>query len=616
MRDEMALPALLFVRTGRQWAEQDRHLLAAFDGLTSGLVTAAPARNAETALSDADRGAEVRYVPEQGLAGILMRLRSLGSLDTSRDLVVISDQVFGPVGSIDELMAGEDSGVVLTLVGSDGRQDATEDMTLPTAEPAGPLAMELTWLRIPRGLLGTERFWEATRRATDLAEAELGWLDLAGFTRTLEAEGVAVRPVFDGPNDLFARDLEFYLHEGIPLLPWAIFTSNPLVLERWAIVPRYAYDYTSRSQYPSRLFWSRILSSCPPQTWYTNLSLLDILPNTAPRGFVNEMKTAVIAHVFYPEMLAQILKYAGNVPDPVELFVTTNTEEKRQELESILKGQDRLATWQVRVVTTNRGRDVSALLVDCEDILRDPKFDVILKLHSKRSVQDPSSVSAWFRDHLFKNLLGSPGYVKHILKRFQDEPELGIIMPPVIHMGVPTMGNGWTLNKGPAEQLAKRLKVDIPFDTFTPLSPYGSMFYARREALLPLVDAGFRPEEFPDADGYRDGSLAHVIERLFSYVVFSQGYYARCVQQKELAEISSVALQYKYDQVSHYLFPFATRQIKLLGGGDTAPSDAQVRFLIRRQLKTRYPRTGAAAASAEAFVKRTVGGMKRRLGRS
>lgn len=176
------------------------------------------------------------------------------------------------------------------------------------------------------------------------------------------------------------------------------------------------------------------------------------------------------------------------------------------------------------------------------------------------------------------------------------------------------MGNGWTLNRKPAEEISGRLGITVPFDSVTPLSPYGSMFYARREALLPLVDAHFAPDEFPDAEGYRDGSVAHVLERLFSYVVFSQGYFARCVQSAALAEVSAVALQYKYDQVSQYLFPFASHQVEMLGAErNGALSGAQIRSLIHRQLSARNPKIGTAAQKVWSGGKAAVQAIRNRI---
>jgi rhamnosyltransferase len=314
-------------------------------------------------------------------------------------------------------------------------------------------------------------------------------------------------------------------------------------------------------------------------------------------------------------MTDEVLYYANNVPGEADLVVTTNTTEKKAEIEERIRGcasGKSWGHWEVRVVHSNKGRDISAFLIDCADVLEDCRYDIVVKLHSKLSAQDPESVSSWFREHLFRNLLDTPSYARQVYRLFEDEPQLGMVFPPVIHMGLPTMGNGWTLNRQPAEKLKSRLGIDIPFDDFTPLSPYGSMFIARRKLLQPLLDAQFGVDEFPDTGQYHDGSLAHVLERLFSYVVFSQGYYARCIQSNGMASISANVLEHKFDRVSHYLYPFAVRQIEMLSGEHGKAPDVRIRSLIQRRLIDRFPRIGNALTDLWLRGKRCVSRSKNR----
>lgn len=607
---------VLFVHTGVGWAAQDRHLLEAVAPGPARVVHAWPKGTDHKA--SALRGEDcLFYDPCEGVAG------ALGELLSSRrgpdaGLVVLSDQLLGPLAGLGDACDDPGPGKVRILVRPDSRTDVAETAPLAQPELAGELALEMPWLRVGAQVVSSGRFRDALDRAVASSAAELGWLDFAGLVVALEQAGLEVLTSVRPGGDLFARSLSSLVAAGLPFVPWRLFTMDPLELDRWAVVPRPVFDLVVAGPYPRKLFWDRILRSCPPQTWYTNLALLSIFGEQAPANFVSYLRTAIVAHVFYPEMLTEILERAGNWPDPVELFVTTDSEQKRHQIEATLRDQTRFDRWQVRVVTTNRGRDISAFLIDCEDVIRDPRFDLIIKIHSKQSLQDPESVSGWFRTHLFENLLGSPGYSASVTKLFQDDPQLGIVMPPVIHMGVPTMGNGWTLNREPAKKLAERLGISIPFDEVTPLSPYGSMFIARREALLPLVDAKFLVDEFPDSSGYRDGSTAHALERLFSYVVFSQGFYGRCVQTAELAEISAVDLQYKHDRVSHYLFPFASRQIEMLEADNPSDLSArQLRSLVQRKLSVRYPWVGRQVTRAWVWSTRSLGrlrGLVRRPG--
>ena len=80
-----------------------------------------------------------------------------------------------------------------------------------------------------------------------------------------------------------------------------------------------------------------------------------------------------------------------------------------------------------------------------------------------------------------------------------------MVLAPLPHMGYPTMGHAWFTNREPAQAVAKRLGINVPFDKDMPLATYGSMFIARPQALAKLVNAGFKPENFPVEGGYKDG---------------------------------------------------------------------------------------------------------------
>lgn len=494
------------------------------------------------------------------------------------ELVVASSSLLGPLSDITDVFAQLDSleAPVRTLV----RAGAELDIDLP-----------MDWLSIDISLLSEGRLWEpvADEESSD---------QLRIFLRRALACGLTYAWAYPHTDkDVLLRSDR----AGLPLLPWALFTADPLLLERWATSAAKDYQGVVRSGYPGQVFWSHLLHAAAPQTWYTNLALLDIVPARAcGQGAVrpSSSRTAAIVHIYYTDMVDELLRYAGNLPDPVSLIVTTDTDSKKAAIEAMLGRQDRFTDWEVRVVQTNRGRDISAFLLDCADILRDPRFDVIVKLHSKKSVQDPHSVSDSFRAHLLENLLHSPDHAAAIVTMFEDDPQLGMVFPPIVHMGLPTMGNGWTLNREPARRVADRLGVTIPFDASTPLSPYGSMFIARREALLPLLDANFSADEFPDGAEYRDGSLAHVVERLYSYVAYSQGFYSRCVQTPELAALSAVTLEYKLDAVSSFIHPHAIEQVKILSSPGQLERNSRMNRAIHT-LDARVPIVGKIARRAK-----------------
>ena len=54
--------------------------------------------------------------------------------------------------------------------------------------------------------------------------------------------------------------------------------------------------------------------------------------------------------------------------------------------------------------------------------------------------------------------------------------------------------------------------------------PAGSFFWARCDALSPLLEHGYTYEDFPREQGQTDGTLAHALERVLPFVSRKQGY--------------------------------------------------------------------------------------------
>ncbi len=84
--------------------------------------------------------------------------------------------------------------------------------------------------------------------------------------------------------------------------------------------------------------------------------------------------------------------------------------------------------------------------------------------HSKKTPQDGFNVGRHFKEQQFDNLLNSQGYTANLVSLFQKEPGLGMVFPPMIHIGYPTLGRGWSVNKEGAADIAEQLGIFVPLD--------------------------------------------------------------------------------------------------------------------------------------------------------
>lgn len=405
----------------------------------------------------------------------------------------------------------------------------------------------------------------------------------------------SANPVFDNANLL--------LQDGCPILKRRNLFHNPLHLDRFAIIGADMLEQARLAGYDTDLILSNLARTSKPRDLVTNAGLTWVVPQSASEetyAAAATQKVLAVAHIFYADMAEEILERLSVLPKGYYLVATTSNEENQAQIRAVMERYG--VEGEVRVVASNRGRDIGAFLVDCNDVLASGKWDIVVKIHSKKSVQDDYNAAQLFKTHLYDNLLNSRAHVANILAEFAAHPALGMVLAPLPHMGYPTMGHAWFTNREPAQAVAKRLGINVPFDKDMPLATYGSMFIARPQALAKLVNAGFKPENFPVEGGYKDGSLAHVLERLMAYAALSEGFYVRPVLAPKWAEVYYGYLEYKLAAVSSFLPPFTIDQVPYLKAhGGPIPN---VLASIKINIMLRQPKVGNALKPAYRLVRK------------
>lgn len=405
----------------------------------------------------------------------------------------------------------------------------------------------------------------------------------------------SANPVFDNASLL--------LQDGCPILKRRNLFHNPLHLDRFAIIGADMLEQARAAGYDTDLILSNLARTSKPRDLVTNAGLTWVVPQSASEetyAAAATQKILAVAHIFYADMAEEILQRLSVLPKGYYLVATTSNEENQAQIRAVMERYG--VEGEVRVVASNRGRDIGAFLVDCNDVLASGKWDIVVKIHSKKSVQDDYNAAQLFKTHLYDNLLNSRAHVANILAEFAAHPALGMVLAPLPHMGYPTMGHAWFTNREPAQAVAKRLGINVPFDKDMPLATYGSMFIARPQALAKLVNAGFKPENFPVEGGYKDGSLAHVLERLMAYAALSEGFYVRPVLAPKWAEVYYGYLEYKLAAVSSFLPPFTIDQVPYLKAhGGPIPN---VLATIKVNIMLRQPKVGNALKPAYRLVRK------------
>ncbi|CAN5434844.1 rhamnan synthesis F family protein [soil metagenome] len=512
------------------------------------------------------------------------------------EIILTNDTWFGPVRPFGPVFERMDARPAHFW----GMTDHGQEIPNPLTERGVlPYHLQSYWLAVRKTMVESDewkRYWQELPAMDDYLDAVL--THEAAFTERFHTLGFKHDVAFPygsydtkNPSILNADAL---LDDGCPVLKRRPFFQWPPYLDRFAVIGRWTLDKAAKYGYPMELIWRNLARNIPPRDLNANAGMLEVLPE-APIGYDADhpLRLVVIAHIFYEDMTGEMLDRADALPGDYDLIVTTPDEAKAGAIRAVLDARPvRRGGVDVRVLPSNDGRDQSAFLIACRDVLLSDRYDLVVKIHSKKTPQDGFNVGRHFKAQQFDNLLDTAGYAANLIAMFQREPGLGLVYPPTIHIGYPTMGRGWWSNKPGFVTLAGELGIFVPVDDISPLAPYGSMYVARPEALRLLVEHEWRYDEFGGADAYRDGGLAHILERMPSYAAGELGYHTRTVSTFEYMSISHTTFEFNFDELSATVPGYTYEQIEFLKLAGYV-GHGRVRDFARIYMRLHHPGTGA-----------------------
>lgn len=262
--------------------------------------------------------------------------------------------------------------------------------------------------------------------------------------------------------------------------------------------------------------------------WLCYEPVCKIIPEQPSLVFEREdasPRIAVQIHLFYLELLDEMIEYTNHIPYRFDCYISTDTEEKA----SVARRQLATASHAVRTevqVFANRGRDVAPFLLQLAPVI--DSYDYVLHLHTKYSKHDDFG-NIW-RRKLLQSQLASTGHVAAVLDRMETDTALGLVFQRTYWRVKPSLG--WKGNEEASRAFLARMGLEESMCR-NPQFPAGDMFWAKTKAVLPVFRCGLTMDDFAEEAKQVDGTSAHCIERCWGCVVASQGYtYLRVCAQR------------------------------------------------------------------------------------
>ena len=247
---------------------------------------------------------------------------------------------------------------------------------------------------------------------------------------------------------------------------------------------------------------------------YTNLNVLINL---------NEIsKIAIQAHIYYENLISEIIEKINNVPVKFDLFISTDSKLKKDFIEKNIQntGNSNVLNYEIKVFK-NKGRDVLPFIIQVRKFIK--RYKYICHIHTKKSFH--SEFGDEWRLYLFNNLLGNNQIVSEILSDLENTEKLGIVFPETFYKILLNHGNKINeINLLNMNYLMKKIYPGYKINDNISDFPAGNMFWARTKAIYQIFEKKIE-NKFPKELGQIDSTLMHAIERIWLYIVKLNGYY-------------------------------------------------------------------------------------------
>lgn len=241
----------------------------------------------------------------------------------------------------------------------------------------------------------------------------------------------------------------------------------------------------------------------------------------------SDARVAAVVHVFYPDLLGEIIDHLAAIPAPFDLILTDATSA------GVSVETARLPRLQhcVTLAVENRGRDLWPLAQVVNAGLLDT-YDLVMKVHTKRSAwrqahgQLPGSGESW-RSELLSALLGDTDNTLGILEAFAEVPDLGMATADGSVLGA----EFWGRDEAVTATLMRRLEVEFRPEDLAFAA--GSIYWSRGSILRSLRALHLTAADFEDEQGQMDGTTAHALERVIGLLARQAG--LRIIERSQLA---------------------------------------------------------------------------------
>ncbi len=271
-------------------------------------------------------------------------------------------------------------------------------------------------------------------------------------------------------------------------------------------------------------------------------------------------ETAIIIYLYYIEDISIYCQYINNIPNGIDIFIISSREDV---LTKVHESSDLSNRHNIEYIfKENRGRDISALLIEGMNIVSKYKYACFIHDKKEHTPELKAETDLWIKN-LWGNLIGSCDHINSILEILEKNHNLGVLTPPepIGDHFCTWYGFGWHNSFDITKKIADEMHLQADIQKDKPPITLGTALWFKSDALKKLFCAGWNYSDFDDNELKDTNYLSYGIERIFAYVAQDAGYDTGTVMTVDYATIQTNYIQYSINtifwEIKKY-FPLAT----------------------------------------------------------
>lgn len=355
---------------------------------------------------------------------------------------------------------------------------------------------------------------------------------------------------------IYASD-KLLLEDRVPIFKRKLLSAYTLSMNPFCsgkCVSKVMEGVYSKTEYPISYIWEDVLATQSLSQICTSLHSNYVLP--AGNGAMQDddkrdlSKVAIVCSVQHGGLVEYVLSYIKTLPDCVAKYIISSDKETLTRYKTDLEKNN---IKNVKQLHTNcKCEGYWGLFLHLDEVVR--SYQYICYIHDFELRQTTSIDKKEYLDHCGSCTLYNTAFVSQIIKLFDNNPFLGLLLPPPINYGpYQSLCADKDVYLQEVEKLREQVGLSVPVENVY-VNPNSNILWIRSKALVGCYDDGELYNKLKHLSQDSDSSTTRAIGAVTSIMMQRALYYSGWVSPDAYAGTYMSNLIYMHREYNNRLY--------------------------------------------------------------